>query len=81
VGTEESNLSERAIPVFLASFGIFTEDGSEAASDGSGTLLRGSGQLLPRRAVEVLFTRWHRMPPHAADNALTGSGEENNTIA
>jgi hypothetical protein len=80
VGTEESNASERAIPVCLASFGIFAEDGSEAASDWSGTLLRGSDPSWLRRAVDVLFTRWHRLALPAAEGALTGWDAGDTTI-
>jgi hypothetical protein len=80
VGTEEPNASECAIPVCLTSFGIFAEDGSEAASDCTGTLLRGSGQLLPRRTVDVLFTRWHRLALRTAEGALTGLDAGDTTI-
>ena len=80
VGTKEPNPSERAIPDSIVPLGVFAEDGSEAASDCTGTLLRGSGQLLPRRTVDGLFTRWHRLALCAAEGALTGLDAGDTTI-
>jgi hypothetical protein len=81
VGTEEPNPSERAIPDSIVPLGVFADDGVEAASGQTGTLLRDSEPSWLRRAVDVLFTMWHRLEPHADTNALAGWSEENYTIA